>query len=85
MNSSEVLRLALENIVGNIVQGDDFIVSAAEEDDKILLKVRARRSELGKIIGKGGDMASSIRKVLRAMSKKQGVAIKFSIDNTPVD
>jgi predicted RNA-binding protein YlqC (UPF0109 family) len=85
MSKQETLRMALENMVSNIVQGDDFVVSAEPEDEKILLKVRAKKSELGKIIGKGGDMASSIRKVLRAMSKKQGVSIKFSIDNTPME
>ena len=85
MTVSETLRSALENIVENIVEGKEFVVSSSDEDGKVLLKVRAKKSELGKIIGKGGDMASSIRKILRAMSKKQGVTIKFSIDNTPIE
>lgn len=84
MTKNEILRSALENMVQNIVQGDQFVVSAEDEDGKTLLKVRAKESELGKIIGKKGEMASAIRKVLRAMSKKHGLAIKFSIDNTPL-
>lgn len=77
------LEMALSSIIKNIVSDDKFTINSHLEDSLVTLSVKAPSSELGKIIGKGGDMASSIRKVLRAMGKKRGVGIKFSIDNRP--
>ena len=77
------LEGALDSIIRNIVSDDKFTVQSSLEDSMVTLSVKAPSSELGKIIGKKGDMASSIRKVLRAMGKKRGVGIKFSIDNRP--
>jgi len=84
MSAREELKEALIFIISNIVEGDNFSVDSQMEENKIMLSVRAEKSELGKIIGRGGETATNIRKVLRAMGKKRGVFIRFTIDNKPM-
>jgi predicted RNA-binding protein YlqC (UPF0109 family) len=78
------IKSALDNIITNIVSDSNFSVDFSLDGETRCFNVKAPKSELGKIIGKSGDMASSIRKVVRAMGKKRGVSIKFSIDNRPM-
>ncbi len=48
-------------------------------DTKILFELRVAKGDIGKIIGKRGRTASSIRTILNAVSTKQGKRAELEI------
>ncbi|MBR2468177.1 MAG: KH domain-containing protein [Clostridia bacterium] len=61
-------------IVKSLVDNPDKVeVSTENESEKvIILKVVVDPSDLGKVIGKGGKIASSIRTIVKSASAKSG-------------
>lgn len=48
----------------------DVEVTAVESDTSIILELRVRPEDIGKVIGKGGQTAKAMRKVLSAAATK---------------
>ena len=61
-------------IVKSLVDNPDKVeVSTENESEKvIILKVVVDPSDLGKVIGKGGKIANSIRTIVKSASAKSG-------------
>ena len=55
-------------------------VSEEEREDAIVLKLSVAETDMGRVIGKGGRIAKSIRAVLRAASARQSKHIILDID-----
>lgn len=75
------MKELVEFIVKNLVEDTDAVsVSVQEEAKEINILVRVGENDLGKVIGKGGKVANSIRTVARTSGKKQNkfVNIKFT-------
>ena len=49
---------------------DDVDVTAVESETSIILDLRVRPEDVGKVIGKGGQTAKAMRKVLSAAATK---------------
>lgn len=63
----------VEYIVKNLVQTPDEVnVSSREDGDITVIEVVVREDELGKVIGKNGRIAQSIRAIVRSMATKTG-------------
>lgn len=68
----------MEELVGYIVKSlvdnpDKVEITTENESEKvIILKVTVDPSDLGKVIGKGGKIASSIRTIIKSASAKSG-------------
>lgn len=76
------LEKVLLNIVKPICNDSDSVMVKRMEsinDNEILLYVYAPKEELGRLIGKQGAMANSIRQMLQVASKKENkrISIKF--------
>ena len=61
-------------IVKSLVDNSDKVEVATEiESEKVvILKVSVDPSDLGKVIGKGGKIANSIRTIIKSASAKSG-------------
>ena len=62
-------------IVKSLVDNPDKVeVSTEIESEKVvILKVSVDPSDLGKVIGKGGKIANSIRTIIKSASAKSGI------------
>ncbi len=66
----------LEHIVKSIVDDPSTVeVEEALEDGRLRLDVRVGPGELGRVIGRRGRTAASIRTVTRAAASKDGVEL----------
>lgn len=63
----------VEYIVKNLVQTPDEVkVSTHEDGDITVIQVFVNEDELGKVIGKNGRIAQSIRAIVRSASSGTG-------------
>ena len=66
----------LEHIVRSIVDQPDLVVVESSDDgDRPRLDVRVGDGDLGRVIGRRGRTAASIRTVTRAAAAKDGVEV----------
>ncbi len=54
-------------------------VTETEEDGSTLLELRVAEEDMGKVIGKQGKIAKSIRTLTKAAAAKQGVRVSVEI------
>ena len=74
-------RIALINIVKAIVdKPDEVTVTENNDGEKLHLILRVAPDDMGKIIGKQGKIAQSIRKVMRAL-ETDGRKISVDIED----
>lgn len=70
----------LKFLVKTLVEDEDTVSIEKEEDDSsIAYKVKVASSDLGKVIGKNGKTATSIRNIMRSVASKthKKVFVKF--------
>jgi len=67
------MKELIQLIVSSLVDGPDQIsVNAIEESDRTTFELRVASEDLGKVIGKQGRTARSIRALLDSAGDKQG-------------
>jgi len=68
------LENLVKYIVGELVGGDDKVtVTTTEESEKVVvLTVAVDKADIGKVIGKNGKIAHSIRTIVKSASAKTG-------------
>ena len=74
------MRQVLETIVRNIVEnGEAVSINEKQEADKIVFEVKVDEKDMGRIIGKQGKVANSIRTLMKALGSKdkKKVSIEF--------
>ena len=74
------MKEILETIIKNLVNRQDAIEIKEIEDEKsIVFEVKVAEEDMGKIIGKQGKIAQSIRTIVRAVSnkKEKKVTVEF--------
>ena len=70
----------LKFLVKTLVEQEDAVEVEKQEDDKtITFRVKVANSDLGKVIGKNGRTATSIRTIMRSVASKthKKVFVKF--------
>lgn len=68
----------VEFIVKSIVEDKEAVVVNKTQDEKsVLLKVMVNPNDLGQVIGKNGNIAQSIRTIVKSVYPHQRVRIKF--------
>lgn len=66
----------LTHVVRSIVdEPDAVVVETSSQGDRLRLDVRVAPGELGRVIGRRGRTAASIRTVTRAAAAKDGVEV----------
>ena len=74
------MKQVLETIVKNIVlNSDEVTITEKEEENKTIFEVKVAESDMGRIIGKQGKVANSIRTLMRALNSKdkKKISIEF--------
>jgi predicted RNA-binding protein YlqC (UPF0109 family) len=68
------MRELLEYVAREIVDDPDAVeVDAVEDDRGMLFTLRVAQDDMGKVIGRGGRVARSIRTVMKAAAIRAGV------------
>ena len=70
----------LETIILNLVENKDEVeIKEIDQDGSVVFEVKVAEGEMGKIIGKQGRIAKSIRNLMRAVATKEQkkVSIEF--------
>lgn len=74
------MKQTLETIIKNIVENQDAVsIEESQENERIILKVKVASEDMGRVIGKQGKIANSIRTVIKALAakEKKKVTIEF--------
>ncbi len=71
-----VASAVLDHVVRSIVDNPEEVrVEGFPDGEKILLEVRVGEGDLGRVIGRRGRTAQSIRTVVRAAATRDGVDV----------
>jgi predicted RNA-binding protein YlqC (UPF0109 family) len=71
----------IEYIAKNLVDEPNFVtVDETAEDNKVVLKLHVAKTDLGKVIGKQGKTAKSMRVLLTAVAAKHNMSGQLEID-----
>ena len=78
--SAPTAAAVLEHVVRSIVDQPDAVsVEVTEDGDRTRLDVRVGDGDLGRVIGRRGRTAASIRTVTRAAAAKDGVEVDIEV------
>ena len=81
----EHLKNLTQTIVTSIVDDEKGVsISMSETEKGTLIEVRVSKEDVGKVIGKQGRIATSIRTVVKAAAAKSGKKILLNVLNKPV-
>ncbi len=72
----EFLRFVLDRLVEH---PEEVIITATEQDQRVLLKVEMRKSEVGKLIGRNGQVIQAIRHLLAAAAARHGKRVVIEV------
>lgn len=72
----EFLRYVISSLIDH---PDELVISPAEIDGQIVFHVAARKSDIPKIIGKGGHTIQALRSLLAASAAKTNTQVKLEI------
>ena len=65
------MKQILEKIIKNIVENKGGVsINEKEEADKITYEVKVDNKDMGRVIGKQGKVANSIRTLMKALGAK---------------
>ena len=74
------MKNILEVIILNLVDNKEAVeIKESEEEKSIVFEVKVAESDMGKIIGRQGKLAKSIRTVMKAIATKEQkkVSVEF--------
>ncbi len=68
----------IEFLVKSIVEDKDAVnIQMSKEDNCTLYTVKVSSNDIGHVVGKGGNVAQSIRTIAKSVNPRQRVRIKF--------
>ncbi len=68
-------------LVQNLAQNPEAVkVTSTEEEGMIIISVTVDPSDVGKVIGKNGKIAQSIRTIMRSVASKTGKRYSLKIN-----
>lgn len=74
------MKEILETIIKSLVENQEAVTITEKEDEKqIILEVKVLDTDMGKVIGKQGKIAKSIRTLMKSIAGKEHkrVTIEF--------
>jgi predicted RNA-binding protein YlqC (UPF0109 family) len=80
------IKKLVETMVCSIVDDTEKVQITEENSEKgILYEITVSKDDVGKLIGKGGRVASALRTVAKASGAKNGVRILINVMNKPLE
>lgn len=75
------MKQILETIIKNIVENQEAVsIVEKEETEKIIYEVKVDNKDMGRIIGKQGKVANSIRTLMKSLAKDKRKVIVEILD-----
>ena len=74
------MKEVLETIINTLVSDKDSVkINQIDGEQSVIFEVKVAESDMGKIIGKQGEIAKSIRTIMKAVGSKEikRVSIEF--------
>lgn len=74
------MKEILEILIKNLVEyKDEVIITEKDEEKTVVFEVKVKESDMGKVIGKQGRVAKSIRTLMKSVAGKEHkkVVIEF--------
>ncbi len=74
------MKEVLEVMIRNLVENEDQVsVNEVEGEKSIIYEVKVAEGDMGKVIGKQGKVAKSIRTIMKALAgkKQKKVSVEF--------
>lgn len=72
------MKEILECMIKNLVEDKDSIsIKEIAQDSEINYEIRVNEKDMGRVIGKKGKIAQSIRTVMRAVAAKENKKVKL--------
>jgi len=69
----ELIEYIAKAIVNN---PDKVMVTEERNDERVFLKLQVDEEDMGRVIGKQGRVAQSMRTLLRVLAAKQGIRVR---------
>lgn len=80
MENGSAFTDLVEYIVKSIVDNPDQVsVSQFDEGGTIMIEVSVAESDMGRVIGRGGSVVTSIRSLVQVLAAKQGKRVSLEI------
>jgi predicted RNA-binding protein YlqC (UPF0109 family) len=73
----------LEYIVKNLVQFPEQVkVEEAQEESKLILKLKVAKEDMGRVIGKEGRIIRSLREIMYSYAIKNGSKVTIEVEES---
>lgn len=73
----ELVEFIVKSLVSN---PQELVITSDEQEDFIKIYIKADEKDVGKIIGKQGKIAKSIRTIIRSAAMKSGKKVVVEIN-----
>ena len=75
------MKEVVEYIVKSLAENPDAVeVNLINENNTEVIKVKVSASDMGRVIGKGGKIATSIRTIVKSLYQKQNKRVIVKIE-----
>jgi predicted RNA-binding protein YlqC (UPF0109 family) len=79
------LKNMIEVVVCSIIDNQDGLsITEVEEEKGVLFQIQVSKGDTGKLIGKGGRIASALRTIARAAGAKEGRRVMLNVHKDPL-
>jgi uncharacterized protein len=86
METMKEIKQLVETMVRSIVDDVQNVKLTEEVSEKgVLYEITVAKDDVGKLIGKGGRVASAIRTVAKASGAKHQVRVLINVMNKPLE
>ena len=83
MNSlKDMINTVVCSIVDNL---EKVSIVETEEESGVLFEIQVGKDDAGKLIGKGGRIASALRTLAKAAGAKQGKRVMLNVHKDPAE
>ena len=72
----ELVRYIVENLVSN---KEAVKITSENDNDDVVIKVAVAKEDMGKVIGKGGKIAQSIRAIVKTASNQSQTKARYFV------
>ena len=78
------MKSVMEVLVKGLVNNpDEVVITQTEGDRSVVVEIRVSEEDLGRVIGKGGRVANSLRTIAKAAGVRKGKNVWVDIDKLP--
>ena len=81
-NVENLIRTILSSIVDDV---ESITIESSKTEKGTLFEVKVAKGDVGKVIGKQGRVASSIRTIAKAAGAKAGERVMLNVFNKPLE